>query len=188
MKAKIAGLVYLILLHVWQQQSPMNHGKCRWIFAYTVNKITEKLHMEDNLKNSGKKILKQSHFSLYEGYTESVNELKELKAKSENTIPMLTVLPRHLLELFYWSSWFISYPVSKLYCSVWFFLSITSLGGRLVLTDTWNHCVSDIPVLVILFFNMNPKALFLPLYKIMDKATIRHSRNHFVIYGCYTNH
>lgn len=52
-------------------------------YSHTVGKITEKLHMEDNLKNSGKKILEKITFSLYDGYSESVNELKALKTKSE---------------------------------------------------------------------------------------------------------
>lgn len=52
-------------------------------YSHTVNKITTQLHMEDNLKNSGKKILETITFSLYDGYTESVNEIKALKQKSE---------------------------------------------------------------------------------------------------------
>jgi hypothetical protein len=52
-------------------------------YSYTSNKITESLHMEDNLKTTGKKILEKITFSWYGGYTESVNEIKELKAKNE---------------------------------------------------------------------------------------------------------
>lgn len=52
-------------------------------YSHTVDKITEKLHMEDNLKSSGKKILETITFSWYDGYTEVVTELKELKQKSE---------------------------------------------------------------------------------------------------------
>lgn len=52
-------------------------------YANSMNKITEKLHMADNLKTSGKKLLETITFSWYDGYTEQVNELKELKSRSE---------------------------------------------------------------------------------------------------------
>lgn len=52
-------------------------------YSNTINKITEKLHVEGNLKNSGKKILETITFSWYDGYTESVDDLKRLKQKSQ---------------------------------------------------------------------------------------------------------
>lgn len=52
-------------------------------YSHSVNKMTEKLHMEDNLKSSGKKILETITFSWYDGYSEVVTELQNLKEKSE---------------------------------------------------------------------------------------------------------
>ena len=52
-------------------------------YSHTVDKLTTKLHIEDNLKSSGKKILEKITFNWYDGYTQEVEDLKLLKLKSE---------------------------------------------------------------------------------------------------------
>lgn len=52
-------------------------------YDHTVNKITEKLHIEGNIKTSGKKLLEKITFNWYDGYTQDMEELKALKLKSE---------------------------------------------------------------------------------------------------------
>ncbi len=52
-------------------------------YSHTVEKITTNLQLENNLKTSGKKILEKITFSLYDGYSESMEELKELKVKAQ---------------------------------------------------------------------------------------------------------
>ena len=83
MKNKILGLMYLILFIAIASYVAYESWGNAVGYSHSVNKITKQLQMEDNFKNSGKKILEKITFSLYEGYSESVNELKELKDKSE---------------------------------------------------------------------------------------------------------
>lgn len=51
-------------------------------YSNSMSKITQKLHMSDNLKTSGKKILETITFSWYDGYSQQVEELKKLKTRS----------------------------------------------------------------------------------------------------------
>jgi len=83
MKTKIFGTIYLLVFISISSYVAYESWGNAIGYSHTANKITTKLHMEDNLKNSGKKILETITFNLYDGYSESVNELKALKTKSE---------------------------------------------------------------------------------------------------------
>jgi hypothetical protein len=83
MKTKVFGLTYLLILIAISSYVAYESWGNAVGYSHSVNKITNKLQMEGNLKNSGKKILEKITFSLYDGYTESVDELKLLKTKSE---------------------------------------------------------------------------------------------------------
>ncbi len=83
MKTKIFGFIYLlILISVASYIAYESWGNAIG-YSHTVNKITKNLQIEDNLKTSGKMILEKITFSLYDGYSESVEKLKALKTKSE---------------------------------------------------------------------------------------------------------
>ncbi len=82
MKTKILASTYLIVFITIASLIAYESWGNAVGYSHTVTKITKTLQMEDNLKTSGKKILEKITFSLYEGYSESVNELKALKEKS----------------------------------------------------------------------------------------------------------
>ncbi len=84
MKNKILGTVYIVVLSLSAAAIAYESWGNAIGYSHTANKITETLHMEDNLKTTGKKILEKITFSWYDGYTESVNEIKELKTKNQN--------------------------------------------------------------------------------------------------------
>lgn len=83
MKTKILSIVYILTLTLLASFIAYESWGNAIGYSHTVNKMTEQLHMEDNLKSSGKKLLEKITFSWYDGYTEGVNDLKKLKARSE---------------------------------------------------------------------------------------------------------
>lgn len=83
MKTKYLAVLYIVSLSAIATLIAYESWGNAIGYSHSVNKITEKLHMEDNLKSSGKKILEAITFSWYGGYTEVVTELQELKEKSE---------------------------------------------------------------------------------------------------------
>ncbi|MBL4661770.1 MAG: paraquat-inducible protein A [Alcanivoracaceae bacterium] len=83
MKTKILSLLYVVVLTTIAAVIAYESWGNAIGYSHTANKITEKLHMEDNLKNSGKKILEKITFSWYDGYTQGVNELQDLKQQNE---------------------------------------------------------------------------------------------------------
>ncbi|MCB1585629.1 MAG: paraquat-inducible protein A [Xanthomonadales bacterium] len=170
MKAKIAGLVYLIFIACVAAAIAYESSGNAVGYSHTVNKITEKLHMEDNLKNSGKKILETITFSLYEGYTESVNELKELKAKSEKYDTNAYRFTKAFvgIVLLVIVIYFISGQQVVLLSMI--FLSITSLVVGWFSPILEITAYQDIPVLGNTIFQYESKSIVSALYKIMDKG------------------
>lgn len=83
MKNKILSLVYIIVLIIVASAIAYESWGNAIGYSHTANKITETLHMEDNLKSSGKKILEAITFSWYDGYTESVEYVQALKDKNK---------------------------------------------------------------------------------------------------------
>jgi len=83
MKSKFLAVLYIVSLSSIATLIAYESWGNAIGYSHSVNKMTEKLHMEDNLKSSGKKILETITFSWYDGYTEVVTELQELKEKSE---------------------------------------------------------------------------------------------------------
>ena len=83
MKNKILSLVYVVVLIVMASANAYGSWGNAIGYSHTANKITETLHMEDNIKTSGKKLLEAITFSWYDGYTESVEHIKALKDKNE---------------------------------------------------------------------------------------------------------
>jgi hypothetical protein len=83
MKNKILSITYVLtLLFIATYIAYESWGNSIG-YSHSINKMTQKLHMADNLKTSGKKILETITFSWYDGYSEEVDELKKLKQKSE---------------------------------------------------------------------------------------------------------
>ncbi len=82
MKNKILSTIYIVTLSLLAATIAYESWGNAIGYSHTANKITETLQMEDNLKTTGKKILEKITFSWYGGYTESVNEIKQLKTKS----------------------------------------------------------------------------------------------------------
>jgi hypothetical protein len=83
MKNKFIGLTYIAIVSLMASVIAYESWGNAIGYSHTANKITEALHMEDNLKTTGKKILEKITFSWYDGYTESINKIKKLKAKNE---------------------------------------------------------------------------------------------------------
>ncbi len=83
MKNKILSTLYITILSLAGAAIAYESWGNAIGYSHTANKITETLHMEDNLKTTGKKLLEKITFSWYDGYTESVNEIKDLKTKNQ---------------------------------------------------------------------------------------------------------
>lgn len=83
MKNKALNTSYLLILVVITSAIAYESWGNAIGYSHSVNKMTEKLQLGDNLKNSGKQILEKITFSWYDGYTETLNEIKELKIASE---------------------------------------------------------------------------------------------------------
>ncbi len=83
MKKTILSLIYIITLSLISAGIAYESWGNAIGYEHSITKMTEKLHLSDNLKSSGKKILEKITFSWYDGYSQEVNSLKKLKAKSE---------------------------------------------------------------------------------------------------------
>ncbi|MCF6288457.1 MAG: paraquat-inducible protein A [Proteobacteria bacterium] len=83
MQSKLLKSFYIILITLLASAIAYESWGNAIGYSHTINKMTEQLQMENNLKNSGKQLLEKITFSLYDGYSESVNELTKLKEKSE---------------------------------------------------------------------------------------------------------
>lgn len=83
MKNKLLSTVYIVVLTLAATAIAYESWGNAVGYSHTANKITETLHMEDNLKTTGKKILEKITFSWYGGYTEGVNDIKKLKVHNQ---------------------------------------------------------------------------------------------------------
>jgi hypothetical protein len=83
MKNKILSLLYVLVLTTIAAAIAFESWGNAIGYEHSVKKITQRLQVEDNLKSSGKKLLEKITFNLYDGYTQEVNQLKVLKARSD---------------------------------------------------------------------------------------------------------
>ncbi len=83
MKNKLLSTVYIVVLTLAATAIAYESWGNAVGYSHTANKITETLHMEDNLKTTGKKILEKITFSWYGGYTEGVDDIKKLKEQNQ---------------------------------------------------------------------------------------------------------
>ncbi len=83
MKSKILSSLYVIVLFIIASLIAYEALGNSQGYSHSVNKMTNKLQLESNIKNEGKKLLEKITFSWYDGYSESMDELKSLKQKSE---------------------------------------------------------------------------------------------------------
>ena len=170
MKTKISGLIYLVVFIIITSYIAYESWGNAIGYSHTVNKITKKLHMEDNFKNSGKKILEKITFSLYEGYSESVNELKELKVKSEKFDKNAYRFTKAFIGIVLLSLVF--YFMSK---QMIMFLSLMSLSIIALITGWFSPILEitayqDIPMLGNTIFQYESKSIVTALEKIYSQG------------------
>lgn len=169
MKNKIFSLVFIIFITlVTSVISYESYGNAIG-YSHTMNKMTEKLHMEDNLKNSGKKILEKITFSLYDGYTESIEEIRELKSKGE----------RYLKNAFRFTKAFIGIVLLTLVVYLisvnqTVMVSLIIISAISLLAGWFNPILEltayqDLPVLGNTIFQYESKSIISAVYKMLDK-------------------
>lgn len=169
MKAKILSLIYVVVFSLAALVIAYESWGNAIGYSHTVNKMTEKLHMEDNLKSSGKKILETITFSWYEGYTDEVNELKELKQKSEKYDRNAYRFTKAFVGLVLLS--LVLYFIGKQRALLVTLISLSSIA----LVTGWFSPIleitayQDIPLLGNTIFQYESKSIVTALYKIMDK-------------------
>lgn len=83
MKNKILNALYVVVLCVIASLIAYEALGNSQGYSHSINKITKKLQLESNIKNEGKKLLEKITFSWYDGYSESMDELKTLKEKAQ---------------------------------------------------------------------------------------------------------
>jgi hypothetical protein len=83
MKSKILSSMYVIVLCSIASLIAYEALGNSQGYSHSVTKMTNKLQLESNIKNEGKKLLEKITFSWYDGYSESMDELKTLKEKAQ---------------------------------------------------------------------------------------------------------
>lgn len=168
MKNKVLGLLYITVLTMTASVIAYESWGNAIGYSHSVNKITEKLQVEENLKNSGKKLLEKITFNWYDGYTESVNEIKELKLKSDKYNNSSYRFSKAYLGLVLLS--IILYMVGKnrALLSGLVILSIIALVTGWFSPILEITAYQEIPVLGNTIFQYESKSIISALYKIID--------------------
>ena len=169
MKTKILSLLYVVILSTVAAVIAYESWGNAIGYAHTVNEITEKLHMEDNLKNSGKKILEKITFSWYDGYTQSVNELQELKQKSEKYDKKAYRFIKAFFGIVLLSLLLYLIGRKKILLAGMIMISIIALITGWFSPILEITAYQDIPLLGNTIFQYESKSIITALYKIFDK-------------------
>jgi len=83
MKSKILSTLYVVVLCTIASLIAYESLGNSQGYSHSVTKMTNKLHLESNIKNEGKKLLETITFSWYDGYSQSMEEIKNLKTKAK---------------------------------------------------------------------------------------------------------
>lgn len=169
MKNKIFSLLYVVTFSAIALVIAYESWGNAIGYSHTVNKATEKLHMEDNLKNSGKKILEKITFSWYDGYSESVDELKTLKEKSEKYDKNAYRFTKAFIGLVLLS--IVLYLIGK---KMALFVTLIMLSIIALVTGWFSPILEitayqEIPLLGNTIFQYESKSIISALYKIFDQ-------------------
>lgn len=169
MKNKIFSLLYVAILTLTSVLIAYESYGNAVGYSHTMNKMTEKLHMEDNLKNSGKKILEKITFSLYDGYSESVEEIQELQVKGEKFDKNAFRFTKAFIGivLLILVVYFISGNHTVLVSLI--ILSTISLFAGWFSPILEMTAYQDIPVLGNTIFQYESKSIIDAVYKMLDK-------------------
>lgn len=170
MKTKLLSIMYLLLLTIISSYVAYESWGNAVGYSHSVNKITSKLQMEGNLKTSGKKFLEKITFNLYEGYTESVDELKVLKAKSEKYDRNAFRFTKAFIGIVLLS--LVLYFIGKQMTLV---VGLISLSIIALITGWFSPILEitayqDIPMLGNTIFQYESKSIISALYKIFDQG------------------
>jgi len=168
MKNKVLGLLYVTVLTMAASVIAYESWGNAIGYSHTVNKLTEKLQVEENLKTSGKMLLEKITFNWYDGYTESVNELKQLKLKSEKYNKNSFRFSKAFLGLVLLS--IILYMVGKnrALLSGLIILSIIALVTGWFSPILEITAYQEIPILGNTIFQYESKSIISALYKMVD--------------------
>jgi len=166
MKNKILSVLYVIVFSVVAAGIAYESWGNAIGYSHTVNKITQKLHMEDNIKSSGMKILEKITFSWYDGYSEGVNELKGLKEKSEKYNKNTYRFTKAFVGIVLLS--LVLYIIGRLRVLL---VGLISLSIIALITGWFSPILEitayqDIPVLGNTIFQYESKSIITALYKI----------------------
>jgi hypothetical protein len=168
MKNKILTSLYIVILTLAASAIAYESWGNAIGYSHTVNKLTEKLQVEENLKNSGKKLLEKITFNWYDGYTESVDELKQLKLKSEKYNKSSYRFSKAYLGIVLLSIILYMIGKNRALLSGLIILSIIALVTGWFSPILEITAYQEIPLLGNTIFQYESKSIISALYKIID--------------------
>ena len=169
MKSKLLSLIYVISFSLISAAIAYESWGNAIGYEHSVNKMTEKLHLSDNLKSSGKKILETITFSWYDGYSQDVEDLKKLKAKSEKYNTNAYRFTKAFLGIVLLS--LVLYFIGKKRALLFALISLSIIA----LVTGWYSPIleitayQEIPVLGNTIFQYESKSIVSALYKIYEQ-------------------
>lgn len=170
MKNKIMYSIYIIVLTVAASLIAYESYGNAIGNSHTSHKITQSLQMEDNLKTTGKKILEKITFSWYDGYTEDVNNIKDLKVKNEKYDKNAYRFTKAFIGIVLLS--LVLYVIAR---KRFLLLSLISLSIIALVTGWFAPVLEitayqDLPLLGNTIFQYESKSIITALLKIIDKG------------------
>ena len=169
MKTKLLSLTYVVVLSLISAIIAYESWGNAIGYEHSVNKMTEKLHISDNLKSSGKKILEKITFSWYDGYSQDVEELKKIKEKSEKYNKNAYRFTKAFLGIVLLS--LVLYFIGKKRALLFGLIALSIIA---LITGWYSPILEitayqEIPVLGNTIFQYESKSIISALYKIFDQ-------------------